>query len=297
MARKKTTVAEITLSTDDAMVLAIDKIAFTKALNKLAPRFRLAFVTDLHLPDYNLHAWDVALKIIQDAKPDIVPHGSDVFDFMNVSVKWEVSDQKRAEDAWDGTSAQYSQLMRELDSACPDGCLHPFLVGNHDIRMYKWIVKYAPQFSNMMSKIFVSLIRDNGGMWLGIDAIELEIGNDLLLAHGHQFGSGGARSNGDKAGWSHHILSAHIHQFTAYNKQTRRGTVQSMTSGCMCNLEPMYLKHQGRGAIQNWHHGIVLVDFDVLRNIIIFQPVNIYVKQGTYIAHWADAEYTAMMLR
>jgi hypothetical protein len=165
------------------------------------------------------------------------------------------------------------------------------MVGNHDIRMYKWIVKYAPQFTNLMSGIFVGLIRDNGGLWLGIDAIELEIADSFLLAHGHQFGGGGALQIGNKAGWSHHILSAHIHRFTAHNKTTRRGTIQAMTSGCMCQLTPAYMVHQGKGVIQDWHHGIVLVDFDILKNSVVFQAVNIFKSARGYIARWADAEY------
>lgn len=290
-AKKATPAPSTVIQTDDLMQNALDEKLFHEKLDKLPPKFRLGFVTDLHLPDYDPHAWEVALRIIQDAKPNIVPHGSDVFDFMNVSIKWEVSDEKRAEDAWNNNAALYHQLMNELASACPKNCLHPFLVGNHDLRFYKWFVKYAPQFINLMSGIFVQLIRDNGGLWLGIDAIEFEIGNNMLLAHGHQFPASNALAIGNKAGWSHHILSGHIHRFTAYNKTTRRGTIQVMTAGCMCNLEPLYLRHQGRGTKQDWHHGVVLVDFDVLKNTIIFQPVNIFKGSRGYVAKWADAEY------
>jgi hypothetical protein len=231
----------------------------------LPSQYRLAFVSDLHIPDHDPRAYELALQIVRDFNPHIVTHGSDAFDFLNIS-RFEIDPANLVEDAWEGIGELYGALMSDLKSAAPNA-LTPFLMGNHDIRLYKFMTDKAPQMRKHVMKMFVSSIRRAGSLWLGLETDTLHL-RPLVVKHGTIATQAAARANGLKVGWSRYVLTGHTHRFDLAAKTTFDQTIVSLTSGCLCNLKPAY-RHEA----QDWQQGITLVTVDRERGSCYMEPV------------------------
>lgn len=259
-----------------------DYPAWQKAFKQLPTTIRLAFLTDLHLPDHDPRALELALKIVQDFQPHIVPHGSDVFDFETIS-RFPVDPRDAAEDVWIPVQQLYLAKMRDVASAAP-AALHPFIVGNHDIRVWRFMTQQAPQFRATVSKAFTDTIRAAGGLWFGFKADQIRIGS-LILLHGRTSGINAAKMNGDKITlWQDDVLTGHVHKAQSYTMLGSRRKTTSVTSGCLCNLQPRYSNHQ-----HNWQQGIVLATIDCANDSTHFDLITF----DKYRAVWGGKEYKA----
>ena len=249
-------------------------------LRSLPAQYRFAFVSDLHIPDHDAHAFELACKIVEAFKPDICPQGSDAFDFKTIS-RWDIDPAELSGDAWAGIDTLYTSLMSDMRSALPDNVLMPFLVGNHDERIHKFMTDKAPQFRQTITKMFVETVQKSGGLWLGMDAYSFDL-NPLYVSH---VGRSTPKSFGDRKGWSRWFLYGHFHKFQSVAKTTTDRVLTAQASGCLCNLSPSY---KSGNEEEDWQHGITLVTVDQVAQTCHFEPV---VFSRDYTAYWGGKRF------
>ncbi|KKM26430.1 hypothetical protein LCGC14_1584780, partial [marine sediment metagenome] len=81
------------------------------SLLRLPNVIRFAFVSDLHVPDQDARAIDLAAQIVYDYRPHILQHGSDAFDFRTIS-RFEIDPSEVAEDVFEKVATPYAKIMR-----------------------------------------------------------------------------------------------------------------------------------------------------------------------------------------
>jgi len=254
-----------------------DSEQWQTGLANLPSTFRFAFITDLHVPDHDPRAVDIAQQIVYDFKPHVIQHGSDAFDFETIS-RWDVDPEKVIDDAFEIVSVPYYQVMRGFRDAAP-GALTPFLVGNHDERIWKFLADKAPQLRTTVTKVFIDMIRSAGGMWLGFQNIQYNLGH-LKVIHGRSVTKYAAATHLDMFGVD--VIAGHVHRAMMFTKTNEQRTLQSITSGCLCNLKPSYSLWR-----QNWQHGIVLATIDTENRTSHLESI---VFDG-YRAYWGGKLY------
>lgn len=245
------------------------------ALKRLPKLTRYAHVTDLHVPDHDPRAVDLAAKIIADFNPHILLHGSDAFDFETIS-RFGTSVEKLIEDAlWD-IQVPYSKVMSTLNQASPRA-IRPFLIGNHDKRIITFMQQNAPQFRGTVTKVFADMIRHSDGLWLGFEREQLEIG-PLTIYHGRTATQNAAKMHAEKyVAFQRDVIAGHVHRAQLFSKTGPERTIESVTSGCLCNLKPSYSNYR-----QDWQHGIVLVTIDFENQQSHFEVINFKKNQAVF---------------
>lgn len=230
-----------------------DHEQWNKVLATLPDVYRVAFVSDFHIPEQDSRAIELALKITADFNPHILANGGDAFDFSTIG-RWEVDPDDITTDVWQQINRPYLQIMRAFKSAAPDAA-NVFIVGNHDERVYKFLTRQAPQFRYTVNQLFTDMIRKSGFMWLGWEATELQLPG-LLLAHGTGIVAGvyPARRLADYTYGQTSALAGHVHRFDTWTRRGSHSTVTFQTSGCLCVLQPKWSNRR-----ENWQNGITLV--------------------------------------
>lgn len=270
---------EMSTSIEETKQPEDDWMSFHHQVDLLPSTYRIAFLTDIHMPDHDMRAVELALRIVSDFKPHVLPHGSDVFDLPTIS-RFESDPEDEAEDVWQAVNQPYLKLMRSVNDASADAW-RPFIVGNHDARVWAFLTRLAPQFRHTISKLVVDTIRKADGLWLGWDTSEIALPG-MLLAHGQGIVSGmyPARKLADYCATQESALAGHVHKFDNWSKRGSQGIVTYQTSGCLCQLQPKWSHRR-----QNWQHGIVLAT--VVNGVAFFTPVPFV----DYVAIWGDKEY------
>ena len=235
------------------------------ALKKLPPIIRFGVMNDLHVPDHNLKAVELALKIISDFKPHILQaSGSDALSFENISTHWEVDPEKMVDDVFEVIENPYRKIMTDIHSAAPDA-IYPNLVGNHEKRLITFLNQKAPQLKRTVLKTFIELIRSTGALWLGFNISGYKL-HHLRVIHGYSTAKFAASVHLDR--FDMDIVSGDVHRAMYFARTVEERIIQSVTTGCLCNLTPSYAYWQS-----NWQHGICLITIDTVTNTRLFENI------------------------
>lgn len=211
----------------------------------------LLVLSDIHVPFHDPDALRTAIEWGITAKPDAVLLNGDTLDFYSISD--HEKDPRRVN--WQGELEASRQVLKMIRAAFPNVPLY-FKAGNHEYRMERHLMKYAPVLIGMpefelpvllrMGEIGVEYIRNKRMIHAG----------ELTIGHGDEYkGSGGV----NPARWSslrarESMMLGHFHRVSEHIERTVRGKVRGYWSlGCLCELQPAYMPYN------DWSHGFALV--------------------------------------
>lgn len=252
---------------------------------------KVIFATDAHVPFQDKHAVELAMKIGADFNPDLRVAGSDGLDFYKLSrfdkdplrakgitLQEEIYEWQRMEQAW--------------NDACPNAKAK-YLLGNHEIRLRKYIWEKAPEMASLEGLSFENVLALDA---LGIDYEDFSIETNnqefmigsLAVKHGafaRKHSGWSVKAELENEFYAVNVMVGHSHRAAQVFVTTRNGLVKGVEGFCLCDLHPPYTV----GGHPNWQQGITLaavneenVDFELIP----------FERQGGYLrAVWRGKEY------
>lgn len=214
----------------------------------------LLVLSDIHVPFHDIDALKIAIRYGIAAKPDAVLLNGDTLDFYALSdhekdprkVKWSAElDAGRA-------------VLRMIRKAFPDVPIY-FKAGNHEYRMERHLMKYAPVLIGMQEFEMPTLLRMAE---VGVEYIankRMVYAGELTIGHGDEWKGGGGVN---PARWTslrarENALIGHFHRASEHIERTVRGKTRGYWStGCLCELQPAYLTQN------DWCHGFAMVHLE-----------------------------------
>lgn len=254
----------------------------------------VAHVCDVHFPDHDENALALAYELIRRNQPDVIVVGSDTADFGAISSFTPDPDENEAyADVLDNFNRYWKTHIDRLKTVAPAAAL-VFIMGNHEQRLYDFVANNAPKLRRTVEQAWIESVSYQGRvMWIG-HTQEVEIGN-LLVIHGNRHNEHVAKSLLEDASYQMSIMAGHVHRLTSYARSGRKYAVAAVTSGCLCQLHPIYMK--GKSMRRAWQHGtcfatVEMRSMDVWLNNIEFRqsPRGIVAVSG---GEWIEIERQA----
>lgn len=232
---------------------------------------------DVHYPDHSQQAMSLARQIALDFKPDFHHFNGDLFDLDLVSTHWPRQANRRQIDAFREVKPLWFEDVEWLRKHTP-GSKIMTSSGNHgEDRVQAYINENAPAFQDTIWEAFIHLMRaDSKVWWLGFRS-EVQMGS-LYIEHGERYGENAAKSSLKDLGWSMDRVGSHTHQPSHYTlvthvsdgvASTRRRIVESVITGCLCNIHPHYKRDKKKS---RWVNGCLLIHIDMENGIPHLQP-------------------------
>ena len=209
-------------------------------------------IFDVHSPEQDDKAVELACKIIQDCQPQRLIIGGDSADFREVSSFDEPTQVKlHLQNSIDQGFKTHNMIV----DAAGDETEKYFIVGNHEERWLKYIIKH-PVLSSLSSLALEEILRlKQLGFEMIDDEIEL-VNGKLVILHG-RFTSptaGGAVEKEIKRRKYHQsVMMGHVHRFGLVSGRGMRGSYGGWEIGCLQVLEPHYMRHP------DWMQGIAII--------------------------------------
>jgi hypothetical protein len=169
-------------------------------------------------------------------------------------------------------------VLSELRAAAKNARI-VWVIGNHEIRLQKYLWTRAPELASLPSLDIRNLFELNK---FGIHYTDqpLLVG-DTLMTHGHlaRKGSGNtARAMLDEYGRS--VIHGHTHRLGAIYKTSAGQNFMAFENGCLCQLTPEFLPP---GTV-NWQHGFsvgyLMGDGEYHFQQILISPTNTIAFNG-----------------
>lgn len=214
-------------------------------------------LSDIHAPDIDKHALDVAIQVGQSLPLTAIIINGDGFDVHSLS-QYTPSAHKAFRWVDERIEAvKVFILLRELFPTTPIY----FLFGNHDIRPETFLARVAPQLQGVFTL----------PQFLGIDGLDFifpennrVILGDTLVKHGEKVrqeaGASVAQEIRDE---SMSVVMGHVHRLAQISVTRGSHRIRDeqpwvgVELGCLCNLRPDYLATE-KGAA-NWQHGFAVL--------------------------------------
>jgi hypothetical protein len=212
-----------------------------------------AIINDLQIPYYDAKVLELVENFLAEILPDFLFYNGDIHDF------YEISD-------FDKNPSRINRMQDELDFTRAILGKHKVLLpnterklilGNHEDRLRRFLWKKAPELATLRCLTIEELLglKENE-----IELIAYEQGmmiNDVfLILHGNiaSVHSGyTAKRMYEKHGGCG--ICGHCHRLGSYFKKDRFGIWGWWENGCICHLNPDWIKNP------NWVQGFSLVHF------------------------------------
>lgn len=257
-----------------------------KRLSSMKRWVKLAFVTDIHLPYQDDAAYELALNIVSDFKPDVLPAGSDIFDFQALS-RFE-DDRAIHQRVWDGDIANairaHETDAKNWRDAAPNA-VRPFVLGNHDIRLVKYSFGKAPNTAGYTVSKFWHDISSHGALYLG-DTPYLHLSPGVVLTHGSRTGKNAVAKMLEMFGFQRTVIFGHIHSMRSEERRGVDYDVSGYSVPCLCELQPHYSTD-----LQQWQQGLLIGHYNPNGRECSFQNVRFFRSGGYLRAFLFDKEY------
>ena len=245
---------------------------------------KIAFPTDEHFPFQDDQARNVALQIVQDFNPDILPAGSDGLDFYKLS-RFDRDPKRMEAYSMQEEIRQWQIAQLEWKTAAPNA-RRPYIIGNHEERYDKAIWKLEA-FAELTSLNLATVL---GLKVLGIEPEildEIDLG-PLVIRHGQVVRShSGSSARGEVEKQRHQVstMTGHTHRGGMYMTTARGSVVYGLECFCLCKLDPWY----GKGPY-DWQQGVTLATIHNDKSLQ-FEPIPFTRVSGKVVAHWRDKQY------
>lgn len=268
---------------------------------------KIAWLTDQHGIFVDRHAWELALNLVRDFQPDVVPVGSDDIDFYTLS-KFSKNPARREslQDELDFQFKRYEELKDASDPHWrwvlkPEGyrpVFHPTVIGNHNERFIKTLWD-NPKFFGLRGMEYQNLMSYErfGFSWAGNDPWDFKanqdwIVDDLIFTHGtkvSQYPGYSVKNQMASRFYDGSLIMGHCHR-GAQNVVTKPDGSQlwGIEGFCLCDLEPEYASNT------NWTQGVVFV---TQHPVPEFELIPFYRTSSTLIAYWRGQEYSVSLAK
>lgn len=249
--------------------------AAKRRLETLGRPARVVLLSDIHLPDQDDRALSLALQITRHVAPDCVVLNGDTLDMAAIS-RWGESRHAGKRDVLTEINTLYRRLIDAIERAAPDA-VSVFVGGNHDDDRMDRIADDYWQFADTIEARYAEIIRAGGRViWSGYRK-EIVIGG-LYIQHGTRANETTAKLALRDLGWGLTHIQGHTHRPDMYThvmqQPTGRRIVQSVVTGCLCNIPPQYTAKQTN--MSRWVHGMAVAHVApqwVNVQPIVFHPV------------------------
>lgn len=210
-------------------------------------------ISDLHIPYHDEHAWRLFLNIVEAVKPTKINLGGDLLDFY-----WLSAFDKDPDAIKDGRLQenldQFFHLMRDMQRAAPVTCEYEFIPGNHEDRLRRYLMR-NPELYGLRALELPSLLRlDELGIYYSEDEIVVVPGL-LVVKHGsivRKESAFSAKGELEREKYAVSTITGHTHRLGTHYARTRLRVVKAHENGCLCKLNPEYVKNP------NWQQGLTM---------------------------------------
>jgi UDP-2,3-diacylglucosamine pyrophosphatase LpxH len=215
--------------------------------------YRELNLSDLHIPYHDPFAWQLTLNIVKRVLPTGINLLGDMMDFYRLSVFDK--DPSRFEDGGlQNELDQWYRMARELKAAAPTNCRFRYLKGNHEDRLRRYLMR-NPELHGLRVLELEALMRvDDLGIEYCEDEIEIAKGT-LIGKHGNvvrKDSAYSAKGELEKERYAISTISGHTHRLGTHYVTTRLGVVKANENGCLCMLNPEFVKNP------NWQQGFTM---------------------------------------
>lgn len=210
-------------------------------------------LSDVHIPYHDPHAWQLTLNIVSEVKPTKINILGDALDFYQLSTFDK--DPKQLENGrLQEDLDQWFRMARELQRAAPETCKYTFVPGNHEDRLRRYLNR-NPELYGLRALELPSLMRlDELGITYHADEVEIVPGL-LVGKHGdvvRKDSAFSAKGELEKEKYAISTITGHTHRLGTHYARTRNRVVKAHENGCLCSLNPEYMKNP------NWQQGFTM---------------------------------------
>jgi len=205
---------------------------------------RIAIVSDLHYPFHDARTWAAVERFLDNFEPDITVWNGDIADFYSISM-FDKNPQRAFTFA--DEISELGALISPYPARWPGN--HYFIMGNHEHRL-EWYLKKNPELSGLVDLDSLLHLKDRGFTLMPYGGVLDYLG--FAITHGTRYSSipnGTARMHKDMIGGSGVV--GHSHRMGQWTYTDMRGTHTFYESGCLCRLDPDYIRQRP----PNWQQG------------------------------------------
>lgn len=207
------------------------------------PEIAVMHLCDIHYPFHNTPGLDLAYQLVEHVQPHVIVVGSDAADFSIISSFPKDPDVvEEGDDVLQTFEEFWNPHIHELRRRAPNATL-VYILGNHDVRIYKFIMAMAPQVRRTIWAAFERIIRCGGAVkWIG-ETDQVRLG-PLTVMHGNRINIHAAKALLEDAAYQTCISAGHVHRLTSWVKRGPDYQITGITSGCLCGYTAHYMKHK-----------------------------------------------------
>lgn len=221
------------------------------------PYATVMHLCDIHYPFHHQPSLEVTYQLVQRILPEVIVVGSDAADFAMCSTFPLDHDEHDDVDVLDQFEDYWNEHIDRVREASPDSTL-VYIFGNHDKRVYDYVMRNAPAVRETVNKRFIEIVRHGGDVfWLGdVDTVRM---GPLLVTHGNRTGDNPAHGLWNDVGGQLSVMAGHVHRLSYYGKRGEEYMTEAITSGCLTNY-PHYAKRK-RSA--KWELGTAIAEVNL----------------------------------
>jgi len=215
---------------------------------------RILVLSDIHVPYHDTNAVETAIEYGKKIKPTIILLNGDIGDFYAIS-RHDKDPSRVLKDELDAIR----QFLFWLRQSFPKARII-YKIGNHENRMERFLVKYAPVLLGVTDFEISTLLRFDELKIELADNLQLVMAGKLPIYHGHELPQGISNPvNPARGMWmrvQESLLCGHWHRTSEHTESTglTKKYHSCWSAGCLCDLSPDY------AIVNRWNHGFVVVD-------------------------------------
>lgn len=269
-----------------------DQGAFVDKLHELqsSERYvRVMHACDFHFPYHHEGATKLFYDIVRAVQPHLIAVGSDSADFAMISHFDKDKDEDNNEDVLDEFAQYYVPHIHEIHAKSPQASLF-FILGNHEKRIYDYVLNRAPELRNTIWSRFVEIVRCGGLVhWLG-ETDFTRIG-PLVVMHGNRTTTNAAKSMLEDLGYQASVMAGHVHRLSRWERRGEDFSVVAVTSGCHC-IYPAHYSKRKRMA-QKWQLGTAIAEVDLQGREVQIENLEYLISQNSIGVNYRGQRFYA----
>lgn len=245
-----------------------DQLMWVEGLRKLKQQHRhisVMHVCDVHFPYQHDPSLEVTYQLMSYLQPHVIVVGSDSADLSLLSTFPNDPDEVSNGDVLDEFESHWIPHINRIRYSCPKAII-VYILGNHEKRIYDFIMRQAPAIRRTVWSRFVNIIRHGDNvLWIG-ETDTVRIG-PLLVTHGNRGGTNPAMGLWMDVGGQCSVMAGHVHRLSYFGKRGEEYMTEAITSGCLTNY-PHY--HKRKRSSSKWQLGTAIAEVDLGSREVVF---------------------------
>jgi len=215
--------------------------------------YRELNISDIHIPYHDPFAWALFLNIVDIVNPDTINIDGDALDCYQMSA-FDKDPERMKDGNFQDDLDKWFAMMQELKQRARRKRKLKFVPGNHEARLRRYLMR-NPELHGLRALELASLMR--------LEELEIEyheeeievIPNLLVIKHGdvvRKDSAFSAKGELEKEKYAISTITGHTHRLGTHYARTRNRVVKAHENGCLCLLNPEYVKNP------NWQQGLTM---------------------------------------